>query len=459
MPNWDFQVLDVVRGEQAWQMLAEANQISGPVPEGMEYLLVKIHVKSTCQDTEKHYITSGDFKLTGDRLVLYNEEFFINPEDELFDELASGEETEGWAPFLVGQGEGNLLLTLAELAADLDYDNFRFIALQEGASVQTPPDLASIEPTHPELNRSAPVPLGETVATGNWVVTVLEVVKGDDAWALVKTADESNNPPVEGMQYVAIRVRVRNIDTEEPLRRIANHFFKVTGDANVVYPIPSVVAPSPVLYARLYPGAEYEGWVVEQAAEGETNLMAVFQKAWHVSPEFKRYLALEDGASIASTGTLSELADIEPETTGTDMSSPAPLGESVTTEDWQIRVVDAIRGDQAWQMVLGVNQFSRPPAEGREYVAAKVSVRYIGTKDEIAHVDESNFSTIGSGGTTYDAHWVHGPDPVLDFDLFPGGEYEGWTILQIGKDETGLIAIFDPSGSAESEKRFLSLEP
>jgi len=459
VPNWDVQVLDAVRGEQARQMLAAANQLSDPVPEGMENLLVKIRAKSTSQDAGPHYIAGPDFRLTGDRLALYHSDFSVVPEDELFAGLAPGEETEGWVAFLVGQGEGNLLLVAHDPLAGWGPDRVRFIALEDGAALQVSPDLADIQPTYTELTRSAPVPLGETVSTEQWSVTVLEVVKGDEAWTMVKAADESNHPPVEGMQYVAIRARVRNIDAEGGVRfMMSNDYFRVTGDANVVYPPPSVVAPSPILDANLYPGGEHEGWVVEQAAEGETNLMARFDD-WVVRDELKRYLALEDGASITSIGTPSELAGIEPETTGTDLSGPAPIGERITTEDWQLRVVDVIRGEQAWQMAEEAHRLNYPPDEGKEFVAVRAHARYIGTEDGAAHIGASSFSTIGSAETIYGSPPIYDPDPALDVELFPGAEYEGWAILQIGKDETGLIAIFEPGGSAESEKRFLSLEP
>ena len=41
-PNWDVQVLEVVRGDEAWKALQAANQFNEPAPEGMEYILVKL---------------------------------------------------------------------------------------------------------------------------------------------------------------------------------------------------------------------------------------------------------------------------------------------------------------------------------------------------------------------------------------------------------------------------------
>ena len=62
-PNWDIQVLDMVRGDAAWQAIQAANQFNDPAPEGMEYLLVKIHAKCTYADSDTHTIGGGDFDL------------------------------------------------------------------------------------------------------------------------------------------------------------------------------------------------------------------------------------------------------------------------------------------------------------------------------------------------------------------------------------------------------------
>ena len=40
-PNWEIQVIEVRRGEQAWLDVQAANMFNEPAPAGMEYLLVK----------------------------------------------------------------------------------------------------------------------------------------------------------------------------------------------------------------------------------------------------------------------------------------------------------------------------------------------------------------------------------------------------------------------------------
>ena len=291
-PNWDAQVLEVVRGDEAWQAIQAANQFNEPAPEGMEYLLVKLHVKSTYADSDEHLISGSDFKVTGDRLIEYFTASVVEPDPQLDAQLFTGGETEGWSPYLIGQGEGNLILIVDELMS-FDENRLRFIALDEGASISVAPELGDIRPTDLGKERGNPAPLGETVTTEDWEVTILEVVRGDDAWTMVQEANQFNDPPEEGMEYIAVKVHVRYISTVDESTQIDDSYFKTTGSASVLYDWPSVVDPSPELNITFFPGGEYEGWVILQSAQGETDLVAVFEPLFDFSGENKRFLSLE----------------------------------------------------------------------------------------------------------------------------------------------------------------------
>ena len=42
-----------------------------------------------------------------------------------------------------------------------------------------------------------------------------EVVRGEDAWTMVQDANEFNNPPANGMEYIAVKIHVRYIGKVE----------------------------------------------------------------------------------------------------------------------------------------------------------------------------------------------------------------------------------------------------
>lgn len=293
-PNWDVQVLEFIRGEQAWVAIQAANMFNEPPPDGMEYVLIKLHVKSTYNDSEEHSIGGGDFYLTGDRLTRYSSSdvTIVEPDPILDARLFTGGETEGWVGFMVGIGEGNLVLIVNELF-NFDENRFRFIALDDGASIDVSADLKNIMPNDIGKERNNPSSITEKVVTEDWEINVIEVVRGDEAWRMVQEANQFNEPPSAGMEYIAIKVYVRYIGTEDKWENITGHYFKTTGSANVLYDLPMVVDPSPPLDITLYPGGEYEGWVVVQAAEGETNLTLVFEPLFDFTGKNKRFISIE----------------------------------------------------------------------------------------------------------------------------------------------------------------------
>ena len=135
--------------------------------------------------------------------------------------------------------------------------------------------MAEIEPNGRGEDRASPAPLGETVITDDWEITALEVIRGDEALVRVQEANQFNEPPEPGTEYIAVRVKVRNISQTDEPERISDSSFSLVDESNVEYDLPSIVEPEPALDISLYPGGEYEGWVVLQSSEGSSNPVAV----------------------------------------------------------------------------------------------------------------------------------------------------------------------------------------
>lgn len=436
-PNWDVEVLEVVRGEEAWSMLQAANQFNEPPADGMQYILVRLKVTSTYQDTESHSIGSSDFGLTGDRLILYDSASVVVPEPELNAELFTGGEAEGWIAFAAGQDETQLTLVVDELL-NFDDDRYRYVALDDNASIAIEPALFDVIPSNDGISRENPVPPDSQAVTDEWEVMITEVVRGDAAWAAVQSANQFNEPPAEGMEYVAVKILVRNIGIIDRASTIDGSAFKLTGENNILYDWPSIVDPEPTLDVDLYPGGQYEGWTVMAARVGEEQLMVRFEPFFEFSDDNIRYLALTEAASL--TVPL-DLAEIEPNGRGEDRASPAPLGETVITDDWEITALEVIRGDEALVRVQEANQFNEPPEPGTEYIAVRVKVRNISQTDEPERISDSSFSLVDESNVEYDLPSIVEPEPALDISLYPGGEYEGWVVLQSSEGSSNPVAV------------------
>ena len=298
VPGWEVQVLEVIRGEQAWSLIQSANMFNKPAPEGMEYLLVKLRAKSTSTDDPEPRIQTGIYRVTGDRLIEYFQGSAVPP-SPTFDPVLegrsfSGGETEGWIVYLIGKNEGNLIFLIGE-PYGYGHKNKTFIQLEDGASIRVNPDLQTIQPNDLGKDRNNPATISQKVITQDWEITVLEVVRGEPAFAMVKEADELNNPPPsEGREYLAVKMRLRYIGSGDEAVSFEKYAYCATiGDKGQLYVPPTTNDPKPELWVTLYPGGEFEGWVVMEAAVGETGLKLIFDPISDTSGENRRFLALE----------------------------------------------------------------------------------------------------------------------------------------------------------------------
>ena len=292
VPNWDVTVLDAMRGDAALRAIRATNPLTDPAPAEMEYLLVKIRAKSTYADSIGHSISKDDFRITGDRLINYPHASVVPPEPSLDATLPAGGETEGWVTYLVGIGEGNLILIFDELS-NADEQDLRFIALDDGAKIGVDPALAAISPTDIGKERNNPAPLKQKMVNEDWEISVVDVIRGDAAAQMVSDANRSNTPPADGREYVVARIHLKYIGTTDTFVPTQYLLFRTTDSLNVLYEHPAVIDPTPVLDAALFPGGEAEGWIVTQVAKGETGIMLVIDVLNDFSGAGKRFASLE----------------------------------------------------------------------------------------------------------------------------------------------------------------------
>jgi hypothetical protein len=288
--DWEVEVLDVQRGASAAQLIRDANQFNQPAADGQEYVLVKLRLKSLHTDGQSHRARGGDFKLTGDRLTRYLPVGVVPPEPDLEAEVFTGGEIQGWVVYSIGNGEDQLMLDFDPL--DSSENRSIFIALQPGTAIMVDASMNGMQPTTDGQTREQPAALGETLVTENWEVSVLEVIRGDRAHDMAEAENQYNDPPDEGLEYLAVRARVRSLDPRDQIVVASSSLFKTIGDKNVLYDTPAIVDPEPALDAYLYPGGEVEGWVILQIGRDEGNAQIVFDPPFDTDHASRRYIAL-----------------------------------------------------------------------------------------------------------------------------------------------------------------------
>jgi hypothetical protein len=288
--DWELQVLEVVRGSEAFDNLLETNQYNDPPPVGHEYVLVNLRARYLGDSEDAQDVGSFWLRATGDARVKHRYTFAVNPSPEFQASLFTGGEVSGWASVLVREDEGNLLLIFQPWLS-WDDDDELFLALERGASVE-PVSARLAEEDDLGRSRSVPVPLGERAVGETWELWIIETIRGDEALELVLEANEFNDEPEEGMEYLLVNIGARNVASGDEAEQINSLLFRVTGDAAIIYDSPYAVEPEPRMDYDVYPGGEVTGWVTLQIPTTERDLILVYEP-WFSFTDKKRYFALE----------------------------------------------------------------------------------------------------------------------------------------------------------------------
>lgn len=103
-------------------------------------------------------------------------------------------------------------------------------------------------------------------------------------------------------------------------------------------------------------------------------------------------------------------------------------------------VVDTIRGDEAWEIILNENQFNDPAPEGKEYIINRVRIELSNaTSDDLkTNFNYREFDYISAGGSSYSYESVVLPDE-LNVELFNDGQAEGNIVGLIDVDDSPLL--------------------
>jgi hypothetical protein len=106
-------------------------------------------------------------------------------------------------------------------------------------------------------------------------ITVVEVVRGEKAWEIVRDASASNRPPEAGFEYLLAHIRF-----EFSARATPHHYSYTIGEAQFTatasdgkeYQPPSLAeGPKPSLTGTIAPGSSLEGWVTFRVPRGPAN--------------------------------------------------------------------------------------------------------------------------------------------------------------------------------------------
>ncbi len=311
--------------------------------------------------------------------------------------------------------------------------------------------------SRPIASRQNPVPLGTEIRLDDWAVVFTDVQRGESAVQLIAETNPFNPRPEVGYTYLIATLQLTNIATDPEARSAAFALdVRVTGHRNILYSRAGVVPPTPLEH-DLFPGGTQIGQIVFSIPIDETDLMFCVQET-AVFRQCAAFVAIDPDARLVPD---QHLAIIQPNQAGSQRTAPAPMGEPVITNDWELVVIDVVRGAAAIDLVKAANTFNTSPDVGKEYVAVKLRARLINSQhpDEARSINQMFLNITGEQNVVYERPLVVAPAPIFDAYLFPGGIIEGWEVFQVASGEQQLMLVFEPPLTLlAGDTRYLSLE-
>jgi hypothetical protein len=136
--------------------------------------------------------------------------------------------------------------------------------------------------------RSNPAPTGTTLTTQftyisgiyNAKVTVLELVRGTEAWTQIHAANMYNSAPTTGNEYILVKIHFEYLSgpTADTSYTVSQYNFYPISENGLQYASQTVVTPTPRFDAALYPNSSTEGWAAYQVALTDTHPLLAFAR-------------------------------------------------------------------------------------------------------------------------------------------------------------------------------------
>jgi hypothetical protein len=143
-----------------------------------------------------------------------------------------------------------------------------------------------------------PAPVGVTIKTTiergeayaapeiyNVEITLLEIIKGDEAQKRIKVQGSLNEPPKAAFEFVLVHIRLGYFRRSkgmggEVYRLTEGQFAAVSPDGKTEYGIPAVLSqPQPQLIDSIFsPGESRDGWILLQVPKNDKKPLLIFKR-------------------------------------------------------------------------------------------------------------------------------------------------------------------------------------
>lgn len=176
-----------------------------------------------------------------------------------------------------------LLLVLAA-CGDIDEKNDREVTPKNEAGAEAEKEVEKEEVKEKAVGtRSNPLPFGETITVKESIyddsfnayesfleITLLETIRGPEAWTIIEQENMFNEPAADGLEYVLVKVKgfLKESATDDDSLYFSNMSFNFVSNDGEVYEWVTAVVPNE-LSEELYNGGTGEGYIANQVKVGD----------------------------------------------------------------------------------------------------------------------------------------------------------------------------------------------
>jgi hypothetical protein len=113
VPGWQIGVVQFLRGDEALKIVNDTDWPPPPLPEGQEYALVKVFLRSTYLGEDYQYLGISELHIIDDQDQVYGDTLDGWPQPEfLYEDMYTAETVEGWVDAVVPVDVKNLVMVL-----------------------------------------------------------------------------------------------------------------------------------------------------------------------------------------------------------------------------------------------------------------------------------------------------------------------------------------------------------
>lgn len=287
---------------------------------------------------------------------------------------------------------------------------------------------------------------------GPWKLTLSNLVRGADAAAQIAAVTDQNEPPADGIDYLLFQVNATNAGQE----RIWIDFddFAVFGSSGIVRRSLELMPPDPMLQAAVEPGQSTSGWVTGAIETDDASPVILFDSRLLTGNWADQVVATVAGGTFPTTGA----QPIAASDTGNSPTAPAGANEPVTTGDWQVELLQAVFGQDVYELTDFRTQAvgDSDPSLIPQWAAIQVQVTNNRRGSAVSHFPVTAFSLAYSDGEEIlDVARLTPPLPDIAGDYLPGATREGWAAFERPVDFSGSLVRFQPYRT-DSEVRWLT---